>query len=69
MLSDLRESGSIEQGCRLRASLHRETEVDPISDDIICNVAKNRNGELRATKLTFTKPTGRFSTRVDAPVA
>ena len=66
MLSDLRESGSIEQDADCVLLLHRETEVDPISDDIICNVAKNRNGELRATKLTFTKPTGRFSTRVDA---
>jgi replicative DNA helicase len=66
MLSDLRESGSIEQDADCVLLLHRETEVDPISDDIICNVAKNRNGELRATKLTFTKPTGRFTTRVDA---
>ena len=66
MLSDLRESGSIEQDADCVLLLHRETEVDPISDDIICNVAKNRNGELRAAKLTFTKPTGRFSTRVDA---
>ncbi len=65
MLSDLRESGSIEQDADCVLLLHRETEVDPISDDIICNVAKNRNGELRATKLTFTKPTGRFSTRVE----
>ena len=65
MLSDLRESGSIEQDADCVLLLHRETEVDPISDDIICNVAKNRNGELRATKLTFSKPTGRFSTRVD----
>ena len=66
MLSDLRESGSIEQDADCVLLLHRETEADPISDDIICNVAKNRNGELRAAKLTFTKPTGRFSTRVDA---
>jgi replicative DNA helicase len=65
MLSDLRESGSIEQDADCVLLLHRETEVDPINDDIICNVAKNRNGELRATKLTFAKPTGRFSTRTE----
>ena len=66
MLSDLRESGSIEQDADCVLLMHREKEVDPTNDDIICNVAKNRNGEVRATKLTFTKPTGRFSTRVDA---
>ena len=66
MLSDLRESGSIEQDADCVLLMHREKEVDPTTDDIICNVAKNRNGEVRATKLTFTKPTGRFSTRVDA---
>jgi len=65
MLSDLRESGSIEQDADCVLLMHREKEVDPTNDDIICNVAKNRNGEVRATKLTFTKPTGRFSTRVD----
>ncbi len=65
MLSDLRESGSIEQDADCVLLMHREKEVDPTTDDIICNVAKNRNGEVRATKLTFTKPTGRFSTRVE----
>jgi len=65
MLSDLRESGSIEQDADCVLLMHREKEVDPTNDDIICNVAKNRNGEVRATKLTFTKPTGRFSTRVE----
>jgi len=67
MLSDLRESGSIEQDADCVLLMHREKEVDPTSDDIICNVAKNRNGEVRAVKLTFTKPTGRFSLQVPAP--
>jgi len=66
MLSDLRESGSIEQDADCVLLMHREKEADPTTDDIICNVAKNRNGEVRAAKLTFSKPTGRFSTRVDA---
>jgi replicative DNA helicase len=47
--------------------MHREKEVDPTKDNIICNVAKNRNGEVRATKLTFTKPTGRFSSQEPEP--
>ena len=67
MLSDLRESGSIEQDADCVLLMHREKEVDPTSDDIICNVAKNRNGEVRAVKLTFTKPTGRFSLQEPTP--
>jgi len=65
LMSDLRSSGEIEQDADCVLLMHREKEVDPTNDDIICNVAKNRNGEVRATKLTFTKPTGRFSTRVE----
>jgi replicative DNA helicase len=67
MLSDLRESGSIEQDADCVLLMHREKEVDPTKDNIICNVAKNRNGEVRATKLTFTKPTGRFSSQEPEP--
>ena len=49
----MRESGSIEQDADCVLLMHREKEVDPTNDDIICNVAKNRNGEVRATKLTL----------------
>ena len=65
-LSDLRESGSIEQDADVVFLLDKEKELSPSKDVIRINLAKNRNGEVRATKLTFTKPTGRFSTRVDA---
>ena len=64
MLSDLRESGSIEQDADVVMFLSREKEINPTQDEIICKVAKNRNGEIRAVKLSFSKAIGRFSPHV-----
>ena len=65
MLSDLRESGSIEQDADVVMFLSREKEINPTQDEIICKVAKNRNGEIRAVKLSFSKAVGRFSPHVE----
>jgi replicative DNA helicase len=65
MLSDLRESGSIEQDADCVMLMHRDEVIDPTKDVIICNVAKNRNGEERASKFLFDKSIGRFSTHVE----
>lgn len=65
MLSDLRESGSIEQDADCVMLMHRDEVIDPTKDIIVCNVAKNRNGEERASKFLFDKSIGRFSTHVE----
>ena len=45
--------------------MHRDEVIDPTKDIIVCNVAKNRNGEERASKFLFDKSIGRFSTHVE----
>ncbi len=69
MLSDLRESGSIEQDADIVSFIYRPEYYDLLEDEegnslkgvaeII--VAKHRNGELSTVKLKFTKEFARFS--------
>ena len=64
MLSDLRESGSLEQDADIVAFLYREDYYDPDTDkknitDII--VAKHRNGPVDSIELFFHKQFTKFS--------
>ncbi|MFM8409575.1 MAG: DnaB-like helicase C-terminal domain-containing protein, partial [Alphaproteobacteria bacterium] len=75
MLSDLRESGSIEQDADLVLFIYREDKYDQETEkqgvaEII--VAKQRNGPLGTAKLLFRKEYTRFenlSERADEPLA
>ena len=60
-LSDLRESGSIEQDADVVFLLDKEKELSPSKDVIRINLAKNRNGETGVTMVEFDKKLGRFS--------
>ena len=61
-LSDLRDSGSIEQDADIVMLLSRQGESDTADTDNICvHVAKNRNGPGGKLNLTFEKAFGRFS--------
>ena len=65
MVSDLRESGSIEQDADMVILLHREAAYDAESSrqgeaDLI--VAKNRNGPTRTVTVAFQ---GHFSRFID----
>ena len=65
-MSDLRESGSIEQDADVIALLHREdyyrmSEPDFQPDNIAeVIIAKQRNGPTGTVKLTFMNKTTRF---------
>jgi replicative DNA helicase len=64
MLSDLRESGSIEQDADIVAFIYREDVYDPDTDrkgiaDLI--VAKHRNGPVGTVHLRFFDRTARFA--------
>ncbi len=59
-LSDLRDSGSIEQDADIVFLLHR-TEEGSDKDSICVHLAKNRNGPGGKVNLTFEKAFGRFS--------
>ncbi|HEU0164165.1 MAG TPA: replicative DNA helicase [Thermomicrobiales bacterium] len=64
LLSDLRESGSIEQDADIVMFLHREEKYDENSEkkgiaEII--VAKHRNGPVGSVNLRFFERTGRFA--------
>jgi replicative DNA helicase len=58
MLSDLRDSGAIEQDSDAVIMLYRDDYYDPLSEDkglVEINVVKNRNGALGQCKLIFEK--------------
>ena len=63
-LSDLRESGSIEQDADCVLLLDVEEELNSTTDVVWMNLAKNRNGETGQSFAEFEKPLGRFSTHV-----
>lgn len=61
-LSDLRESGSIEQDADLVIFLYAETSdsTDAGPVNIVCDVAKHRNGPVGRLNLRFARNLGRF---------
>ncbi len=61
-MSDLRESGSIEQDADVIMLLHREDYYDPTKNpgEVEVNVAKQRNGPIGKIKLTFLREFLRF---------
>lgn len=70
MLSDLRESGSLEQDADIVAFLYREDYYDPETEnknitDII--VAKHRNGPVDTVQLFFHKQFTKFSDLAKVP--
>jgi replicative DNA helicase len=68
ILSDLRESGSIEQDADLVTFLNHDT--DNVNDDIIpvnFYIAKHRNGAVGNVKLFFKKDIGKFITIKKGP--
>lgn len=71
MLSDLRESGSIEQDANMVMFLYREDYYDEMLQDketgiseVECNVAKNRDGVVGMIPLKFHKFTQKFTSKV-----
>lgn len=70
MLSDLRESGAIEQDADIVAFLHREgsrksdddseEEIDSNIQDILFLISKHRNGSTGEVKLRFKKNISKF---------
>ncbi len=61
-MSDLRESGSIEQDADVVILLHREDYYDPTKrpGEVDLNIAKQRNGPTGKVKLTFRREILRF---------
>jgi len=61
-MSDLRESGSIEQDADVIILIHREDYYDPQKkpNEVELNIAKQRNGPIGNVKLTFKKEILRF---------
>ncbi|HEY4482531.1 MAG TPA: DnaB-like helicase C-terminal domain-containing protein, partial [Candidatus Brocadiaceae bacterium] len=61
-MSDLRESGSIEQDADVIVLLHRDKYYDPEKDDDTAEliIAKQRNGPTGVVKLTFLSHFMRF---------
>ena len=65
MLSDLRDSGSIEQDADMVFFLHRETPPDEVEPgammEVLLMVAKNRHGEVTNMRLNFEGELTRFT--------
>jgi replicative DNA helicase len=61
-MSDLRESGSIEQDADVIILLHREDYYDPTKrpGEVDLNIAKQRNGPTGKITLTFLRNILRF---------
>jgi replicative DNA helicase len=61
-LSDLRESGAIEQDADVIAFIYREAAYNPKSDDntATITIAKQRNGPIGDLNLTFLREFTRF---------
>jgi replicative DNA helicase len=66
-LSDLRESGGIEQVSDIVLLMWRDREQDPLSDGEIinANLAKHRNGPTGPMKFLFRKAQTRFESVAD----
>jgi replicative DNA helicase len=63
MLSDLRESGAIEQDADLVLMIYRDDYYDDASEEkgiAEVNVAKNRHGPTEKVKLTFRGSYAKF---------
>jgi replicative DNA helicase len=60
MLSDLRESGSIEQDADIVLFLSREVAEDKINSPIKLTIAKHRNGELKNIRFNWQGEYMRF---------
>lgn len=60
-LSDLRESGAIEQDADIVMMIHRPNKEDPQDPRIDVILAKHRNGSTGTVNLRFDKNTTRFS--------
>ena len=60
-LSDLRESGSIEQDADAVMLMHRPETTDEPVEPVQVALRKNRNGPHAEITLMFDKPFGRFS--------
>ena len=68
-LSDLRDSGSIEQDADIVTFIHRQEVYEPDKEkyknlaELL--IAKNRDGDIGKTKLTFRKNINRFENYTD----
>ncbi len=65
LLSDLRESGSLEQDADIVMFLYREEYYNQETENVNqaeVIIAKNRNGPTSSIKLQFTKECMRFAT-------
>jgi len=70
LLSDFRESGSIEQDCDLALAIYREEAYDPATDRkgiAEIHILKHRNGPLSVIPLRFEARTTRFVSLGPAP--
>lgn len=67
LLSDLRESGSIEQDADIVMFLNNPSKYNPAlpKNEVILDVKKNRNGEIGEITLDWDAPTTSFKERVD----
>ncbi len=65
LLSDLRESGAIEQDADIVMFLSREDEKDKKNSPVILNVAKHRNGDLGFIRLVWDGAHQRFTEHSD----